>query len=171
MGRPALAVEALGQLLKDRRETVAVAESSTGGLVSAALLAVAGASAFFLGGGVIYTHEARRALLAVPDEALAGVRPVTPEYALRLARAVRERLGATWGLAESGVAGPTGNRYGDPPGRTSVAVAGPVEKAVAVETNGADREANMWAFAEATLDLLAACLKGQPQAGWRPATW
>src|SRR5206468_5155024 len=106
----------LATILKDRKETIAVAESSAGGLIAAALLTVPGASAFFLGGGVIYTLEARRALLALPDEALAGVRPSTEEYALRLARAMRQRLGTTWGLSETGATGPTGNRYGDPPG-------------------------------------------------------
>ncbi len=144
----------LGELLKSKGHTLAVAESSTGGLISAALLAVPGASAFFLGGGVIYTLEARRALLALPDDALVGIRPSTEAYALLLARTVRERLGATWGLAESGAAGPAGNRYGDPPGHSCVGLAGPVEKALTLETGKADREANMWAFARAALRLL-----------------
>ncbi len=102
----------LGSLLKERKETIAVAESSAGGLISAALLAVPGASAYFLGGGVIYTAAARRALLGVPDTALAGIRSSTEAYALVKARAIRERLGTTWGLAETGATGPTGNRYG-----------------------------------------------------------
>jgi len=148
----------LGELLKAHKHTVAVAESSTGGLISAALLAVPGASAFFLGGGVIYTLEARRALLALPDEALAGVRPSTEEYALRLARIIRERLETTWGLAETGATGPTGNRYGDPPGHSCIGIAGPVEKAITVETGQADREANMWAFTKAALELLEASI-------------
>lgn len=149
----------VGTLLKTHQQTIAVAESSAGGLISAALLAVPGASAFFLGGGVIYTLEARRALLALPDEALSGVRPSTEEYALRLARAVRQRLGTTWGLSETGAAGPTGNRYGDPPGHACIAIVGPVEQAITVETGRADREANMWAFTSAALELLEAALK------------
>jgi PncC family amidohydrolase len=150
---------ALGALLKQRQETVAVAESSTGGLISAALLAVPGASAYFLGGGVIYTQAARRALLHVPDEAVAGIRASTEAYARLKARTVRERLGATWGLAETGASGPTGNRYGDAPGHTCIAVAGPVERAITLETGHGDREANMWTFARAALELLEDALR------------
>src|SRR5687767_8796429 len=138
----------LGTLLKERKETIGVAESSTGGLISAALLAVPGASAYFLGGGVIYTQVARRALLQLPDTAVAGMRSSTEAYALLKARAIRERLGATWGLAETGASGPTGNRYGDPPGHTCIAVAGPVERAITLETGSGDREQNMWTFAQ-----------------------
>jgi PncC family amidohydrolase len=142
-----------------RRETIAVAESSAGGLISAALLAIPGASAYFLGGGVIYTQAARRALLSVADDAVKGVRSSTEAYALIKARAVRERLGATWGLSETGAAGPTGNRYGDAAGHACIAVAGPVERVVTVETGSPDREANMWRFAREALALLEACLR------------
>src|SRR5687768_4231993 len=94
--------EQVAALLKERRETIAVAESSTGGLISAALLAVPGASAYFLGGAVIYTRAARTALLGIQDEALAGMRASTEAYATLLARTVRERFATTWGLGESG---------------------------------------------------------------------
>src|SRR2546428_6723174 len=114
----------LGALLKARKETIAVAESSAGGLICAALLAVPGASAYFLGGGVIYTQAARRALLRVPDEAVKGIRSSTEAYALLKARTIRELLGATWGLDETGATGPTGNRYGDSAGHACLAVAG-----------------------------------------------
>ena len=149
---------ALGARLKERNETIAVAESSAGGLISAALLAVPGASAYFLGGGVIYTQAARRALLRVPDESVKGVRSSTEAYALVKARAIRELLGTTWGLAETGASGPTGNRYGDAAGHACFAVAGPVERAVTLETRHGDRERNMWAFAKAALDLLGTSL-------------
>lgn len=149
----------LGALLKAGRETVAVAESSAGGLISAALLAVPGASAYFLGGGVVYTQAARRSLLGVPDEAVAGIRASTEPYALLKARRVREMLGTTWGLAETGATGPTGNRYGDSAGHACLAVAGPVERVLTLETGQADREANMWAFARAALELLEACVR------------
>jgi len=158
----------LGAWLKERKQTVAVAESSTGGLISAALLAVPGASAYFLGGGVIYTHPARRALLQVPDESLKGIRPSTEAYALLKARTIRERLGATWGLAETGATGPTGNRYGDSPGHTCIALAGPVERAITLETGHGDREKNMWTFAKAALDLLETSLRKSP-AGVTPS--
>src|ERR1700724_1763080 len=103
----------VAERLKERRETVAIAESSTGGLISAALLAVPGASAYFLGGAVVYTRTARRALLNIPDAAMAGMRASTEAYALLLARTARERFSATWALSETGATGPTGNRYGD----------------------------------------------------------
>ncbi|PYM90624.1 MAG: damage-inducible protein [Candidatus Rokuibacteriota bacterium] len=149
----------LGALLKERKETIGVAESSAGGLISAALLAVPGASAYFLGGGVIYTQAARRALLRVPDDSVTGIRSSTEAYALVKARMIRELLGATWGLAETGATGPTGNRYGDAAGHACIAVAGPVERAVTLETGQGDREKNMWAFAKAALDLLETSLR------------
>jgi nicotinamide-nucleotide amidase len=142
-----------------RRETVAVSESSTGGLVSAALLAIPGASAYFQGGGVIYTQNARRTLLALPDSAVTGIRSSTEAAALLNARTMRERLGTTWALAETGAAGPTGNRYGDAAGHTCIAVVGPVERARTIETGKSDREANIWAFTRAALDLLNECVR------------
>src|SRR5712691_2986205 len=149
----------LGTLLKERKETLAVAESSAGGLISAALLAVPGASAYFLGGGVIYTQAARRALLRVPDESVRGIRASTEAYALLKARAVHELLGATWGLAETGASGPAGHRGGDAPGHACLAVAGPVERALTLETRHGDREKNMWTFARAALELLETSLR------------
>src|SRR4029450_13787885 len=98
-----------GTRLKERKETIAIAESSAGGLISAALVAVPGASAYYLGGGVIYTQASRQGLLRVSDEALAGMRASTEPYALLKARTVREQFGATWGLSETGASGPTGN--------------------------------------------------------------
>ena len=145
--------------LRERRQTIAVAESSAGGLISAALLAVPGASAYFLGAAVVYTQAARRALLRVPDESLVGIRSSTEAYALIKARTIRELLGATWGLAETGASGPTGNRYGDAPGHACLAVAGPVERAVTLETRVGDREPNMEAFARAALELLETLLR------------
>ncbi len=145
-------------LLKERNATVAVAESSAGGLIAAALLAIPGASAYFLGGGVVYTRLARRVLLDIPDAAVEATRPASEEYALLLARTVRERFGATWGLAETGATGPTGNRYGDAAGHACLAVAGPVERAITLETRSGDRAANMRLFTVAALDLLARAL-------------
>jgi PncC family amidohydrolase len=144
----------LGQALKDRKETVAVAESSSGGLISAALLRVPGASAYFLGGAVVYTGKARMVLMDLPREAVAGMRSASEPYALLLARTARERFGATWGVSETGAAGPTGNGYGDAPGHSCIAISGPVEIAITLETGEADRDANMTAFAAAALDLL-----------------
>jgi PncC family amidohydrolase len=152
--------EAVGALLKARGETIAVSESSTGGLIAAALLAVPGASAYFIGGGVIYTHQAREVLLQARLADHPGMRASTEPYALLCATAVRERLGATWGLGESGAAGPSGNRYGDPPGHSCIAVAGPQTRVITLETGQADREANMWRFARAALALLDETMRG-----------
>jgi len=150
--------EGLGETLKARGETVAVAESSAGGLISAALLAVPGASAYFLGGGVIYTGKARMALLGLRREDVAGMRSSSEPYAQLLARTVRENLGAVWGLAETGAAGPTGNPYGDAAGHSCLAVSGPTEMAFTLETGVPDRAANMEAFAKAALELLQSAL-------------
>ena len=145
---------AVGERLKARGETVAVAESSTGGLISAALLGVPGASAYYLGGAVVYTAKARVLLMDLPKEAVAGMRSSSEPYALLLARTSRERFGATWGLSETGAAGPTGNRYGDAAGHTCVALSGPMEIALTIETGEDNRQANMRAFAAAALKLL-----------------
>ena len=148
----------VGALLKERGETVAVAESSAGGLVSAALLSVPGASAYFVGGGVIYTRDARRGLMGVPEEVIT-MRASTEEYALIMARHIRERLGTNWAICETGATGPTGNRYGDDAGHVCFAVAGPIEQAATIETGSPDREANMWRFASGALALLEAVLQ------------
>ena len=150
--------ERAAAILKQRDETVAVAESSSGGLISAALLAVPGASAYFIGGSVVYTLKARRELLKLSDESLKGVRGLTEQLALIFARAARERLSVTWAIAEIGAAGPTGSRYGDPAGTSCIAVAGPVERALKLQTGIGDRVENMRRFAGAALELLASCL-------------
>jgi nicotinamide-nucleotide amidase len=154
--------EQAAALLKERGERIAVAESSTGGLISAALLAVPGASAYFLGGAVVYTREARRALLDIPDAALSGMRSASEPYAELLAETSRRRFAANWGLAETGAAGPTGNRYGDAAGHVCLAVASADGKTwvKTIETGSTDRRANMQTFAAAALDLLLAALRG-----------
>ena len=152
----------IAKILIERGETVAVGESSAGGLISASLLAVSGASKYFMGGGVIYTHRARKRLVKIDFKDHPGVRSSSEPYASLLAGSVRELLTATWGLAETGAAGPTGNSYGDDAGHTCVAVAGPVTEVRTLETASSDREANMWAFTDDALDLLIDCLKRAP---------
>ncbi|MCH7799974.1 MAG: CinA family protein [Chloroflexi bacterium] len=149
----------VGALLKEKGHTVAVAESSCGGLISASLVAVPGASAYYVGGSTVYTRVAQKGLLDVPDGAMEGKRASTEEYALMNASRIRESLGTTWGLAETGASGPTGNRYGDASGHACFAVVGPVERAFTLETADTDREANMWVFAHAALDLLEKCIQ------------
>ena len=148
----------IAEQLKERGETVAVAETSGGGLISASLLAVPGASAYFLGGGVLYTQDSRRILLRVPDEEMEGIRSSSEPYAELLARTMRARFESTWGVAETGAAGPTGNRYGDDAGHTCVAVSGPVSAVKTLETGSNDRAANMQAFTDAALELFAQCI-------------
>jgi PncC family amidohydrolase len=150
--------EPIGARLKERGETIAVAESSTGGLLSAALLAVPGASAYFASGAVIYTAPGKQTLLGLSDEEMAAHRSSTEGHALVLARGIRARLGSTWGFSETGAAGPTGNRYGDAAGHTCFAVSGPAEIVRTLETGSADRAANMEAFAVGALQLLAEAL-------------
>ncbi len=152
------AAERIGARLKARGETIAIAESSTGGLISAALLAVPGASAYFLGGSVIYTRFARSSFLEIPDPLPDGMRASTEPYAALLAGTVRGRCGATWGLGETGATGPTGNRYGDAAGHTCIALDGPVTRALTLETGSADRVANMRAFAARALAALQEAL-------------
>jgi nicotinamide-nucleotide amidase len=147
--------ETIARRLIARRETIAVAESSTGGLIAAALLAVPGASAYFLGGAVVYTKSSRAALLGIGDAEMVGLRAATEAYALLIARRVRERHGAAWGLGETGATGPSGNRYGDPAGHTCIAVSGPpAERAIMLRTGSSERLANMDAFAKRALELL-----------------
>ena len=146
--------EKIAALLMARKETIVIAESSTAGLISAALLAVPGASAYFLGGAVVYTRQSRRLLLDIPDTALEGMRPSTEPYALMMARTARERFGSTWALAETGATGPTGNRYGDAAGHSCFGIAGATEVSMTLETGKADRLDNMHAFTAEALGFL-----------------
>ena len=150
--------EALAQeiaaLLTQRGETVCVAEGTTGGLVSAALLSVPGASRYYAGGGVLYTRKSRAALAGVAAELLANYSGTTAELMAATAEAMRARLEATWCIAESGVAGPTGGRSGQPPGRTLISIAGPSSRSDVIETGLTDRAANMVEFATRSLRLL-----------------
>jgi nicotinamide-nucleotide amidase len=160
MQTPVPLAETIGKRLVERNETVAVAESSTGGLIAAALLAVPGASKYFVGGAVVYTRVARAALLGIDDAEMKGMRASTEPYALLCARRMREKHGATWGIGESGATGPAGNRYGDAAGHSCIAVVGAdIERALTLETGSAERQANMRVFAARALDLLAEALK------------
>lgn len=149
-------------LLIGRKQTIVVAESSAGGLITAALLAVPGASACVRGGVVVYTYEMRRTLLGISDDEMRGLTPSTEAYALLKARRIRERMKTDWSLTETGAAGPTGSRYGYPPGHACFAVAGAVEVTRTLETGNDDRVANMQAFAAAALDLLIEVVAAAP---------
>ena len=153
--------EKAGTILRDKGETVGIAESSSGGLISAHLLAIAGASAYFLGGSVIYTRYAGRGLLGVTDDEMEGMRAATESYASLNAGRISEILGSTWGLSETGATGPDGNRYGDDAGHSCIAVAGPVSRSRTIETGSNDRQENMIAFSIAALELLIECLQSE----------
>jgi nicotinamide-nucleotide amidase len=147
--------EQIAAKLVARKQTIAVAESSTGGLISASLLAVPGASAYFLGGAVVYTRDARRVLMDITDETMKGMRSASEPYAKLLAEQMRRRFATDWGLSETGATGPTGNRYGDAAGHACIAIVGPddAEAVSTIETGHGDRETNMREFACAALKL------------------
>ena len=149
----ALAQE-IASLLIARGQTVAVAEATTGGLVSAALLWVAGASGYYKGGAVVYTLDSRVALAGAAPELFANYRGTTAEMISAIAESMRQRLNATWCIAESGLAGPTTGRSGLPVGRTTIGVAGPVSRTAVFQTGHADREKNMVEFTTLSLRFL-----------------
>ena len=153
--------EKAGTILRDKGETVGIAESSSGGLISAHLLAIAGASAYFLGGSFMYTRYAGRGLLGVTDDEMEGMRAATESYASLNAGRISEILGSTWGLSETGATGPDGNRYGDDAGHSCIAVSGPVSRSRTIETGSNDRQENMIAFSIAALELLIECLQSE----------
>ena len=144
-----------------RSQTLAVCESSAGGLISAALVSYPGASAYFLGSTVVYTLSARDKLINVNDEDMKDIRPASEAYALLCARRIRAKLGSDWALAETGASGPSGNPYGDAPGHACFAVSGPIERAITIATGRDNREDNMWIYAQQALNLLMECLAEQ----------
>ena len=146
--------EQIAAHLVARKETIAVAESSTGGLIAAALLSVPGASSYFLGSAVVYTRDARRILMGIGDDEMKGIRSASEPYARLLASQIRTRFSADWGLSETGATGPTGNRYGDAAGHSCIAVAGLEPLAMTLETGSSDRLANMHVFASTALNFL-----------------
>ncbi len=149
-------------LLRERDEKIAVADGATGGLIAASLLTVPGALEFYVGGGVVYSFKARDALFDLPRDAYKGMRSVTEEYALLQARAIRDRLGAEWGIAESGSAGASKHPLGVASGRSIAAVAGPLtDQTAMVETESDDRIDNMATFTRNALDLLEKTLSAQ----------
>lgn len=152
-------IEEVAALLKARGETIAVAESSAGGLISAALLSQGGASAYYRGGAIVYTPKARAALMGLSREDMGQMRSASEPYARFMAAHAREHMNATWGLAETGAAGPSGNAYGDAAGHVCVAVSGPVDLSLVIETGHGDRAANMETFRDTALKLLLDALR------------
>lgn len=150
--------QGLGEQLIARGETISIGEGACGGLLSAALVGVPGASGFFVAGAVLYTRPAFKQILGDSRYALRGMRGGTEDFSLTIAELVRQKFDSTWAIGESGASGPTGNRYGDPAGHVALGVSGPVRKARIVETGLDDRRENMRLFATAALELLAEAL-------------
>jgi PncC family amidohydrolase len=141
-------------LLRERKETIAVAESSAGGIISAGLLSVPGASAYYSGGTVIYTKASRKVFLDLPMDELKGLKPLTPEMAMVFAHSIRNSMGSDWGLAELGVAGPGRTPYSEEVGISVIALAGPTDNSEVVVTGHDDREKNMFEFSARALQLI-----------------
>lgn len=145
--------ERIAARLVERGESVAVSESSSGGLVSAALLAVPRASVWYQGASVTYTPNVARGLLGLQRGDLPeGMRSSTEPYAKFMAGVIRTKLRGTWGLCETGAAGPEGNPYGDAAGHTCVGIVGPVDASFTLETGLNDRAENMMLFAKFALE-------------------
>ncbi|MCJ1446586.1 MAG: hypothetical protein MMC23_007091 [Stictis urceolatum] len=148
-------------LLKSRSETVCIAETAAGGLISSTLLSLPGASKFYAGGLTLYTLPSRIAFAGWTQDSVKGYNGPTPDVVKGLAENVRGKLGATWCLSESGTAGPTrsGEGRNRTPGYVALAVAGESGTVTReVDTGLEDRERNMVEFARAGLDLLKDCL-------------
>lgn len=139
--------------LKAAGHTVAVAESSTAGLISASLVSVAGASGYYRGGSVIYTLESRRNILGIRRADVDGLDPMTEAMVERFAIKARDQLDATWGIAELGIAGPTPAGYGIDAGNSVIAIVGPTTLTTSINTGHCNREENMWAFTAAAFAL------------------
>lgn len=153
----------IAALLRARGEKVAVADGATGGLIMASLLTVPGALDFFVGGGVVYSFRARDVLFDLPRDAYAGMTSATEDYALLQARAIRDRMGAQWGAAESGSAGASKHPMGVHSGRSVAAIAGRgFERVAVIETQSDDRIANMQAFTRNALGALEDALLAAP---------
>ena len=151
--------EEIAAMLIARNETIAVAEATTGGLVSAALLCVAGASQYYAGGGVLYTLNSRIALAGIAPEEYANYHGTTPEMIASLAASMRETLNASWCVSESGLAGPTGGRFGGEPGTTVIGIDGPVKRTEIFDSGLKGREENMIAFTTRTLEFVLESIK------------
>ena len=155
------AAAVVGPDLIARGDTITVSETSTGGLIAAMLLAVPGASAYFNGATVPYSLPSRRHWLSMNRHTVADLEPMSEAMAMRFAEIAQQQLDSTWGLAELGIAGPSGAPYGVAAGTSVIAVAGPSSVATKVITGHNDRQRNMRQFATAAIALLAQALELQ----------
>ena len=149
----------IAPILTGNNETLSVAESSAGGLISACLLSIPGASSFFVGGSVLYSYKIRRELVGMGKEEHRIYGGSTPELILEMAQRFRNRIGTDWVIGEGGAAGPSKSPYGHNAGYTALAIAGPISRTKSIETGKSDRIENMSEFATALLSFFLDVLK------------
>ncbi|HUH66916.1 MAG TPA: CinA family protein [Syntrophales bacterium] len=152
-------VRDIAAILTSAHETLSVAESSAGGLVSSCLLSIPGASSFFVGGSVLYSYQIRNEIVGMGKEEHGVYGGSTPELILEIATRFRERIGTDWVIAEGGAAGPSKSPYGHNAGYTALAIAGPINRAKSIETGKSDRIENMSEFTNALLSFFLDVLK------------
>lgn len=152
--------EVLGQALAARGETVATAESCTAGRIAAELTAIPGASRYVLGGAVVYSNAEKVRQCGVSQALLDEHGAVSEPVARALAEGIRARVGATWGIGVTGIAGPDGGSAEKPVGTVHIAVAGPAGTAHRRWRLPYDRPRNLLASTASALDLLRRCMRG-----------
>ena len=130
--------EEVAELLRRRGDTIVVAETSTGGLISSALLAVPGASAYYKGGSVLYTYESRKKLLGIKGQDVEGLAPMSEAMVMAFAQKAQAQFASTWAIAELGIAGPTGVAYGEA-GSSVIGIAGPNPVSALLNTGSSER--------------------------------
>ena len=149
--------EEVAELLRRRGDTIVVAETSTGGLISSALLAVPSASAYYKGGSVLYTYESRKKLLGIKGQDVKGLAPMSEAMVMAFAHKAQAQFASTWAIAELGIAGPTGVVYGEA-GSSVIGIAGPNPVSALLNTGSSERADNMWRFTGHALSLLCKAL-------------
>ena len=151
----------IGSLLRRRGQTVATAESCTGGLIGSLLTDVSGSSDYYLGGVIAYANEVKQHLLGVDATTLAAVGAVSEQVALAMARGVRHLLGADYGLSTTGIAGPTGGTPDKPVGLVYIALVGPDVERCERHIWDRDRLGNKLLSARRAIQMLLEHLSGQ----------
>ena len=146
--------EEVGRLLRQRGDTLAIAESLTGGLVASMVTDVPGSSEYFIEGVVTYSNKAKMARLGVKEATLIAVGAVSEEVAVEMAEGIRRTAGTDWGISTTGIAGPTGDTEDKPLGLVYVSVVGPGVVEVRRDVFPGDRSEVKRLSAEAILCLL-----------------
>ena len=148
----------ISRILTKRKETVSVTETSTGGLISAGLLSVPGASSYFVGGVIPYARSVRGDLLNITKDKVVGLSPMSEEMAMSFAQNTKQKMQTDWAIAELGIAGPRGSVYGFEPGSCVVGISGPRSSSTFIRTGKDRRHENMALFRNSALALFADAL-------------